>query len=131
MWEVITTMGWSLNAPITVLASRLCDPRVAWRKQIGYECFASTESSFEVEATKFLQVGYYDSELGNTMPLAMANALKVSIVLTSLSYLYSLLLLMSPQLMFYTWPLLTVDQANMMVQFLQGKIQSQLNADVE
>ena len=42
--------------------------------------------TFEVEATKFLQNGYHDSELGNTMPLAMANALKISFVIfTSLS----------------------------------------------
>ena len=87
--EVITSMGLSLNAPITVLASRLHEVIIQeWlgENRYEYECFTSTESSFEVEATKFLQNGYYDSELGNTMPLAMANALKVSLVVfTSLS----------------------------------------------
>ena len=79
----------SLDAPLTILASKLRELTVQeWLGQHRhkYECFTSTESSFEVEATKFLQNGHYDSELGNTMPLAMANALKVTfVVFTSLS----------------------------------------------
>ncbi len=87
--EVIASTGLSLNAPLTVLALKLRELIVQeWlgEHRYEYECFTSTESSFEAEATNFLQNGHYDSELGNTMPLAMANALKVTfVVFTSLS----------------------------------------------
>ena len=79
-------MGPSLDALLTVLISKLRELIVQeWLVQHWYEykCFTSTESLFEVEATKFLQNGHYDSEL---VPLAMANALKVTfVVFTSLS----------------------------------------------
>ena len=86
--EVIAPTGLSLDAPLTIiLASTLRELIVQeWLGQhrYEYECFTSTESSFEVEANKFLQNGHYDSELGNTIPLAMANAM-VTFVFTSLS----------------------------------------------
>lgn len=48
-------------------------------------CFVDNTEDYEAEVRNFLQ-GYYNSDLGNTMPLAMGNALHVSFVIfTSLS----------------------------------------------
>ena len=42
----------------------------------NYEVFiAHTDLDYCLEANKFNQDGYYDSELGNTMPLVLAMAL--------------------------------------------------------
>ena len=55
-----------------------------------YECFVDNTEEYDAEFRNFLQ-GYYNSDLGNTMPLAMANALHVSFVIfTSLIHLSSL-----------------------------------------
>ncbi len=43
--------------------------------------FLCKEESYEEEARKFLNDGYYASALGDSMPLAMANALKSNIVI--------------------------------------------------
>ena len=87
--EAIAAMGLSMSSPLTVLASRLREILVQeWlgSNKCEYECFISAGSSFEMEASEFLKNGYYNSDLGNTMPLGMANALKVSfVVFTSLS----------------------------------------------
>ena len=47
--------------------------------------FTNLDTEYENEASDFLKDGHYNSNLGNTMPLAMSNALGVSLViLTSL-----------------------------------------------
>ena len=98
-------------------------PRVAWGKQI-WVWVLHIYRTFEVEATKFLQNGYHDSELGNTMPLAIANALKISfVVFTSFyftrilcystwalnwSFIFSLCILWARPLWFFTGEIATV-----------------------
>ena len=54
--------------------------------RLEYENFLTNlDTEYENEASDFLKDGHYDSNLGNTMPLAMSNALGVSLViLTSL-----------------------------------------------
>ena len=42
---------------------------------------AYLRQNYEEEAAKFLEDGFYDSQLGDAMPLAMANALKCNIVI--------------------------------------------------
>ena len=46
----------------------------------SYEPFLSSEQDYEAEANALLQDGYFASELGNSMPLAASNALRISIV---------------------------------------------------
>ena len=46
----------------------------------SYEPFLSSEQDYEAEANAFLQDSYFASELGNSMPLAASNALRISIV---------------------------------------------------
>ena len=46
----------------------------------SYEPFLSSEQDYEAEANAFLQDGHFASELGNSMPLAASNALRISIV---------------------------------------------------
>ena len=49
-----------------------------------YEAFVShTDIDYTVEAKKFLNPDFYDSALGNTMPLALSMALQFSIVIFS------------------------------------------------
>ena len=44
-------------------------------RQSNYEAFvAHTNMDYTVEANKFCDKGYFDSELGNTMPLALSTA---------------------------------------------------------
>ena len=51
-----------------------------------YESFLTKQDGYEHELLQVLQNGHYSSELGNTMPLAVANALGVSfVILSSLS----------------------------------------------
>ena len=54
--------------------------------RLEYEKFLTNlDAEYENEASDFLKDGHYDSNLGSTMPLAMSNALGVSLViLTSL-----------------------------------------------
>ena len=49
------------------------------RKQ-HYKDFLTDVDNYAQEARKFLDDGYYDSELGNLMPLAMAEALESNII---------------------------------------------------
>ncbi len=51
-----------------------------YSKTYIYEEFITDTSQFEFWANSFKQNYFYDCELGNTMPLAMANALSVSFV---------------------------------------------------
>ena len=87
--SAISSLGLTMLAPITTLALRL--RQVLVQEWLGsnrheYECFISNATSFDLEASKFLLDRFYNNDLGNTMPLAMANALKVSFVIfTSLS----------------------------------------------
>ena len=54
-----------------------------------YECFVPNENDYEQDVNQFLQDGYYNSELGNTIPLVMASAFGNSLViLTSSSVFY-------------------------------------------
>lgn len=46
----------------------------------SYEPFLTSEQDYEVEANAFLQDGHFASELGNSMPLAASNALRISVV---------------------------------------------------
>ena len=53
-------------------------------RRVNYEPFVDhTDLDYCVEANRFKQDGYYNSELGNTMPLVLATALQFSIVLFS------------------------------------------------
>ena len=50
--------------------------------RVDYEAFvAHTDLDYCAEANRFSQDHYYDSELGNTMPLALATALQFSLVI--------------------------------------------------
>lgn len=50
-------------------------------RRITYKGFvAHTAIDYETEANRFAQSHYFNSELGNTMPLALATALKFRIV---------------------------------------------------
>ena len=46
-----------------------------------YQPFLGVDHSLSYEASKFLHDGYFSSELGNSMPLAMANVLNIPLVL--------------------------------------------------
>lgn len=47
-----------------------------------YRCFTTLlEENYQQEASKFLEDGYYDSSVGNLMPLAMSNALQACFVI--------------------------------------------------
>ena len=45
-----------------------------------YKPFLDGQSEFETEARLFLNDGHFASQLGNSMPLAIANVLKIPIV---------------------------------------------------
>lgn len=73
-----------VNETVSVLSSKLREVIVQeWLgpNRCEYVCFLTNEDIYEHDALLFLQDGHYDSELGNTMPLAMANALGVSLVI--------------------------------------------------
>ena len=81
--------GVDTNGSIVALAARLRELVVTeWLgpNRLEYENFLTNlDTEYENEASDFLEDGHYDSNLGNTMPLAMSNALGVSLViLTSL-----------------------------------------------
>lgn len=46
-----------------------------------YRCFTTLQEDFASETSKFLLEGYYDSVIGNLMPLAMSNALHACFVI--------------------------------------------------
>ena len=46
----------------------------------SYEPFLTSGQDYKAEATAFLQDGHFASELGNSMPLAATNALRIAIV---------------------------------------------------
>ncbi len=81
--ETIEQLGLSQTAPITELAAKLrsiiVDEWMGPRKHV-YEEFVTDISQFDSWANSFKQNCFFDCELGNTMPLAMANALGVSFV---------------------------------------------------
>ena len=83
---------------------------------------AAYATSFELEASKFLQDGFYNSDLGNTMPLAMANALQVSFV----AFTSSPVFIVSPREptneIVYVAHTYTVGQATMMVPSLKTEV---------
>ncbi len=83
---IISGLGIQMDSQITVLVAKLREVIVAeWLgpNRYDYEEFLTTDICYESEANHFLTDGYYNSELGNSMPLAMANALKISIVVFS------------------------------------------------
>ncbi len=81
--ETVEQLGLSHAAPITELVARLrtliVEEWMGTQRHI-YEEFITDTSQFEFWANLFKQNYFYDCELGNTMPLAMANALSVSFV---------------------------------------------------
>ena len=79
---VLESIKVDVNNPISELTSKLRQIIVhEWLEcRHAYEGFLTNEM-YEDEVSRFLQDGYYDSALGNTMPLAMATALNVSIVI--------------------------------------------------
>ena len=48
-----------------------------------YKPFIQAEQTFNLEAQLFLADGHFASDLGNSMPLAMANSLKLPLVVIS------------------------------------------------
>ena len=71
------------SEPISILVQKLREVLVQeWLgpNRCEYD-FLCKEESYEEEAKKFLNDGYYASALGDSMPLAMANALKSNIVI--------------------------------------------------
>lgn len=82
--SILDSINVDVNGPITVLSSKLREVIVQeWLgpNRSDYEGFLIDQDKYEHEVLKFLQDGHYNSDLGNTMPLAMASALNVSIVL--------------------------------------------------
>lgn len=82
--ETIEQLGLSLSAPITELVKKLreiiVEEWIGCRRHL-YEDFLEDSCQFESWANSFKENYFYDCELGNTMPLAMANALGVSFVI--------------------------------------------------
>lgn len=80
--SVLESIKVDVNNPISELTSRLRQIIVhEWLEhRHNYEGFLTNEI-YEYEVSKFLQNGYYNSALGDTMPLAMATALNISIVI--------------------------------------------------
>ena len=81
--NIMEEVGIDLDQPITALVCKLRKILVnEWLgpKRREYDVVCDSEE-YEAEAVKFLHDGYYDSVIGDTMPLAMANALKCNIVL--------------------------------------------------
>ena len=55
----------------------MCDPKLE-----HYRSFTTLqEQEYQVEASRFLTEGYYDSSVGNVMPLAMSNTLQACFVI--------------------------------------------------
>ena len=80
----IEKIGLPILAPITALIKKLREMIVEeWlgTRRYLYEEFLTDNSQFERWAIAFKQDSFFDCELGNTMPLAMANALGVSFVI--------------------------------------------------
>ena len=74
------------NAPIahsvTEVATKLRQVVVdEWLSNPGdYEPFLTSEQNYYTEAISFLQEGHFAAELGNSMPLAASNALRIPIL---------------------------------------------------
>ena len=80
--NIIRELSMGLDSPVTDLMLKLREIIVGeWTDWFEYNSFtSSSKDQYEAEANQFLNNTYYDSELGNTMPLAMANALGVCFV---------------------------------------------------
>ena len=67
---------------ITQMATRLRQTIVdEWLPNPSfYEPFLTSKQDYKAEASAFLQDGHFASELGNSMPLAASNALRISFV---------------------------------------------------
>ena len=65
-----------------------------------YDSFINLNSdAYRMEAMKFLDSGYYNSQLGDMMPLAMANVLQAHVILlrTDTNIPYISLLILTPR----------------------------------
>ena len=74
--------NWNLNTPEnlpTQLREAFVNEIIGERQQ-QYQGFTTgVNSNYEAEAKKFLENGYFASQLGNIMPLAMSNVLQAYI----------------------------------------------------
>lgn len=92
--QSLTGVGLIVNHELNTESLSLMLRKVYVQELLGerlanYESFVShTAIQYSTEASKFLQSGYYDSELGNTMPLALATALRATIIIFSASTPY-------------------------------------------
>jgi hypothetical protein len=86
---ILNKLGVDINDSVVHLSLKLRE--VIVQEWLGpnrseYESFLTSESTYEDDAKQFLQLHHYNTDLGNTMPLAMANAIGVSfIILTSMA----------------------------------------------
>ena len=82
--DTIQQLGLPLSAPITDLVSKLravmVEELLGARRYL-YEEFFPDISQYDKWADDFRQNYFYDCDLGNIMPLAMANALSMSFVI--------------------------------------------------
>ena len=77
------TSDVTLNTVTTAL-SQIFVRELLGERRSKYEDFLVQESlDYDVEANKFLTSGFYDSDLGDTMPLALCTALQFSMVIFS------------------------------------------------
>ena len=86
--NIMDKLGIGHDQPITALVNKLRRVLVdEWlgpnREEYGVVCDHHT---YDAEAAKFLNNGYYASVLGDTMPLAMANALTCNIIIFRSTY---------------------------------------------
>ena len=81
----LATLGLMRNSDLSSIAGKLRTLIVEkWvANSDEYKPFLTHEQAVEVEAKLFLDDGHFASELGNSMPLAMANVLKLPMVVFS------------------------------------------------
>ena len=86
---ILSKFGVHINDSVVNLSLKLREVIVQeWLgpNQQEYESFIINESTYEDDAKKFLQSAHYNPDLGDIMPLAMANTLCVSfVILTSMA----------------------------------------------
>ena len=66
---------------VTVLRNLLVEEFLGQNRPVYEPFLVSSTETLHIEAQKFKDPGYYDSELGNCVPLAMSNILQVPLVI--------------------------------------------------
>ena len=91
--NLFTNAGIDIEANISDISYQLCILAIAeWRKHSeDYQGFLDEHQTVSGEAENFLQQGYFHGPLGNTMVLALSNALGLPIVIFSSALHYPII----------------------------------------